>query len=110
VICERFETVVVSFPFAEKAAIQRRPAVVISGQGFNRANGATVVAMITTAKTHSWPSDHLIQEQATAGLAVSCVIRWRLATLPNALLLKKLGALGLADAKACIAPLQNMSV
>ena len=49
-ICERYETIVVPFPFSEIPVLKRRPAVVLSGKKFNDDNNATVVAMITTAK------------------------------------------------------------
>jgi mRNA interferase MazF len=53
VICKRYDTVVVPFPFADIPILKRRPVVVLSGRSFNVANQATVVAMITTAKASS---------------------------------------------------------
>nr|WP_284739600.1 type II toxin-antitoxin system PemK/MazF family toxin [Rhizobium sp. CG5] len=81
--------------------MKRRPAVVLSGPGFNERNNATVVAMVTTAKASSWPSDVLLADLEAANLPQACVVRWRLATIPNELILRRLGALGPLDRLAC---------
>lgn len=47
---ERFDVVVVPFPFTDVDAVKRRPALVISNaQTFNRSVGHSAIAMITTA-------------------------------------------------------------
>jgi hypothetical protein len=38
VICERYETIVVPFPFSDIPILKRRPAVVLSGAAFNHVN------------------------------------------------------------------------
>ncbi len=96
-ICERYETVVVPFPFADVPVLKRRPAVILSGPQFNERNKSSVVAMITTAKASAWPSDVALTDLETANLPQRCVVRWRLATIPNDLILRKLGALGPLD-------------
>jgi len=101
VICDRFETVVVPFPFAEQPVLKRRPVVVVSSRAFNEGNGSALVAMITTAKATSWPSDITIADLAAAGLQVPCILRMRLVTLPNALILRGLGRLAPLDRLAC---------
>ncbi len=109
-ICERYETIVVPFPFSEIPVLKRRPALVLSGIDFNTANGATVVAMITTAKASSRPGDIDVSDLSAAQLPVACVIRWRLATIPNALILRKLGKAGPLDRLACERALANMLI
>ena len=100
-IFERFDTAVVPFPFAEQAVLKRRPVVVMSSRVFNAANGATLVAMITTAKASVWPSDIVLGDLAAAGLNTPCILRWRLTTLPNDLILRALGRLSAVDRMAC---------
>lgn len=101
VIFERFDTAVVPFPFAEQAVLKRRPVVVMSSREFNKANGATLVAMITTAKVSVWPSDIALVDLEAAGLMTPCILRWRLTTLPNDLILRALGRLSAVDRMAC---------
>ncbi|MFC3076271.1 type II toxin-antitoxin system PemK/MazF family toxin [Shinella pollutisoli] len=110
VICERYETIVVPFPFADIPVLKRRPAVVVSGPAFNERNGSSVVAMITTAKASAWPSDVALTDLASANLPKSCVVRWRLASIPNTLILRKLGSLGPLDRLACEREFANMLV
>ncbi|MBB5276777.1 mRNA interferase MazF [Rhizobium rosettiformans] len=107
-ICERYDTIVVPFPFADIPILKRRPAAVISAGGFNRANDATVVAMITTAKASNWPSDVAITDLDAAGLRVPCLIRWRMATIPNDLVLRRLGELNPLDRLECERQLANI--
>ncbi|MDO9414808.1 type II toxin-antitoxin system PemK/MazF family toxin [Pararhizobium sp.] len=107
-ICERYQTIVVPLPFSDVPVLKRRPAVVLSGPGFNSQNNATVVAMITTAKETSWPSDISIADLDTANLPKQCVVRWRLASIPNTLILRKLGQLGPLDRLACEREFANM--
>ena len=109
-ICDRFDTAVVPFPFAEIPVVKRRPVVVVSARAFNDANGATLVAMITTAKKTEWPSDIELTDLAAAGLAVDCLIRLRLVTVPNGLILRRLGALGAVDRLGCERAVAQMVV
>jgi mRNA interferase MazF len=108
VICDRYDTAVVPFPFAEQPILKRRPVVILSGRHFNERNDATVVAMITTAKATAWPSDILINDLPSASLNTPCVIRWRLATIPNDLVLRRLGSLSGLDRLACERELANI--
>ena len=100
-ICDRFDTAVIPFPFAEKPIIKRRPAVVLSGRAFNAANGSTLMGMITTTKVTDWPSDLDISDLLAAGLTVACLIRMRMTTIPNDLIVRQLGRLGPVDRMAC---------
>ena len=109
-ICDRFETVVVPFPFAEQPVLKRRPVVVVSSRAFNQANGASLVAMITTAKETSWPSDVTLFDLTAAGLQTPCILRMRLVTLPNDLILRGLGRLAPLDRLACERGLAEMLV
>ena len=96
-ICEFGDVVVVPFPFVEQPVAKRRPAVVLSGAAFNGDSGQSVLAMITSAAGSSWPSDLLIKDQQEAGLNRSCVVRWKLFTLPNDLILQRIGELSQGD-------------
>ncbi|MSP48571.1 MAG: type II toxin-antitoxin system PemK/MazF family toxin [Alphaproteobacteria bacterium] len=92
-----FDTIVAPFPFADFAKSKPRPALVLSARAFNAANGHTVLAMITTARSTAWPSDLAIDDLAAAGLPVASVVRPKLFTLPNELLARRIGALARSD-------------
>jgi mRNA interferase MazF len=97
VICNRGDIVLVPFPFMELPASKRRPAMIVSSRSFNDENSHSIMTMITTAKGSSWPSDYRIQWPTEAGLTVNCYIRWKTFTLPNLMIVRKLGSLTIDD-------------
>jgi mRNA-degrading endonuclease toxin of MazEF toxin-antitoxin module len=100
-IFEHFDVVVVPFPFVDAPISKPRPALVLSRRRFNDANGHTVLAMITRATHTRWPSDHPLRDLAAAGLKHASVVRWKLFTLHNGIVLRGIGRLGEADARDC---------
>ena len=96
-LCDAGDVVIVPFPFVDVAAEKRRPAVVLSRRAFNDAHGHSICAMITTAQRSRWPSDIAIDDLSAAGLPRACVVRWKLFTLPNAIILRRAGALAGKD-------------
>ena len=96
-ICNRFDVVVVPFPFTDKPDAKKRPALVLSNAAFNRSNH-TILAMITTKQHPPWPGDSLIRDYETAGLKIPCLVRLKLFTLDNRLILRKIGHLTHNDA------------
>ncbi len=99
-ICDHWQVVAVPFPFMERPAVKRRPALVISARQFNAANGHSVMAMITAAMLDHWPSDYAITKPREAGLNHDCYVRWKVFTLPNSLIVKTIGALADEDRDA----------
>jgi mRNA interferase MazF len=85
-IFEPFTVVDVPFPFVDLFLQKNRPALVLSNAAFQRANGATILAMITSAERSSWKSDSALADWRMAGLKKPCVIRWKLFTLDAALI------------------------
>ncbi|MFZ0132702.1 MAG: type II toxin-antitoxin system PemK/MazF family toxin [Desulfobacterales bacterium] len=96
VICSQWDVVTVPFPFADKPAAKRRPALVLSNTTFN-SGGYTVLAMITTRGHRRWPGDSQIEEYSAAGLNLPCQVRLKVFTIDNRLLLKKIGRLAAND-------------
>lgn len=98
--CEPLEIVVVPFPFTDRQATKRRPALVVSSTTFNRRHDQTILAMITSATGMDWPSDVAIEDWRAAGLSVPCKVRLMLFTLDSALILRRIGKLGARDSTA----------
>jgi mRNA interferase MazF len=95
-----FEVVIVPFPFTDRQATKRRPALVLSSARFNQDSGHAVLAMITSADQSSWPADVAIKNIASAGLSTACVMRLKLFTLDQRLIVRKAGALAAPDKSA----------
>lgn len=57
VIYERWDVVVVPFPFTDVPVVKRRPALVLSNSQFQNDHHHVVCGMITSAAHSDWPSD-----------------------------------------------------
>ena len=84
---QRFDVVVVPFPFTDRNAAKRRPALVLSSRLFDQASQHSVLAMITSADQSAWLGDHAIADLETAGLPTECVVRLKLFTLDHRLVI-----------------------
>ena len=95
------DVVVVPFPFSERDASKRRPALVCSSVAFNSASHHLVLAMITTASHKKWPGDVAIRDLTATGLPVASIVRWKLFTLDASLVLRRAGVLSARDRATC---------
>ena len=98
---ESLDVVVVPFPFTDRRTSKRRPALIVSSSIFNRVHDQCVMAMITSAG-NDWPSDVAIQGWREAGLKVPCKVRFKLFTLDDSLIVRKLGRLAKEDGEEVI--------
>ena len=96
---EQFDVVIVPFPFTDRLATKRRPALILSSATFNDAHGQAILAMITST-VDEWQSDVAISGWREAGLNVPCKVRFKLFTLNDALILRRIGALPEQDGRA----------
>jgi mRNA interferase MazF len=102
------DLVVVPFPFTDADATKRRPALVLSQQAFNDSSGHLLLAMITGARTRPWPLDVALRDWHVAGLTKPCIIRMKLFTLDERLILRKTGRLSDQDFAAARASLSSV--
>jgi mRNA interferase MazF len=93
--------VVVPFPFTDRAASKKRPALVCSSEDFNRKTRHLVLAMITTANHSSWADDISISDIEAAGLPAPSIVRWKLFTLDASHVVRRAGSLSARDRTAC---------
>ncbi len=106
---EAFDVVVVPFPFTDRAATKRRPALVLSDRSaFNASTGHVVLAMITSASHADWPLDVAVSDLGSAGLTSASVVRMKLFTLDERLILRKAGSLEAADRTAVAGVLRKL--
>ena len=79
---------IVPFPFTEKTGAKRRPALVLNTRDFNE-NGHMVLAMITIKSHSPWPGDVLIEDLSAAGLHTPYIVRLKMFTLDNRLIIRR---------------------
>ena len=99
-IYKAFDVVAIPFPFTDRDATKRRPALVISNERFNQQHDQLVLAMITTATDNVWPSDVSLTDWQDAGLKVACHFRLKLFTLDQNLVVKTIGHLSSQDVQS----------
>ena len=106
---EAFDVVVVPFPFTDRSTTKRRPALVLSdSKVFNKHVGQSVLAMITSARNSDWPLDVEIKDLDTAGLPSASVVRMKLFTLDDQLVIRRAGVLAENDRRSVAATLQQL--
>lgn len=106
---EAFDVVVVPFPFTDKTSTKRRPALVLSeAKTFNKHIAHSVLAMITSASNSDWPLDIEIEDIDTAGLPFASIVRMKLFTLDNQLVIRKVGELSKKDRKTVTKALHSL--
>ena len=95
-----FDVVVVPFPYADRLAEKRRPALVISNRKL-AVHGLVWVAMITSADNEPWSSDVAISDLKHAGLPAPSVVRpTKIACIEPARIDRRVGRLDKTAAKA----------
>ena len=99
-ICDTYDVAVVPFPFTDIGQSKTRPALALSTAATNAGHGQTVFAMITTGAKSRWPSDLSLHDLSSCGLAHASVVRFKLFTLDNRLIARRLGALSTVDRQA----------
>jgi mRNA interferase MazF len=92
-----YDVVIVPFPFTDRDATKRRPALVLSHHTFNDGTGHAVLAMITSADQTTWLGDSAIADTTPAGLSTPCLIRLKIFTLDQRLIVRRAGLLSLRD-------------
>lgn len=96
-----FDIVVVPFPYAARLAEKRRPAVVISNPVVSDRYKLVWLAMITSAANPRWACDVDISDLAATALPAPSRIRpVKIATADVARVIRRIGKLGVRDAKA----------
>lgn len=85
------EIVIIPFPFTDKVQQKRRPALVISQTEYTTSHNHVLCAMITTAKSSSWPTDYRICDMKETGLPAPSIVRMKLFSLDSRLIIRTAG-------------------
>lgn len=95
------DVVLVTFPFSDQTSAKKRPAVVVSSPAYHQSRADLILMAITS---HASISPRLgevtIQDWQAAGLLKASLIKPVMTTIERSLVIKTLGQLGVADARA----------
>jgi mRNA interferase MazF len=93
----KWDIVLVPFPFSDLRSLKRRPALIISPRDYN--NGPDVLLAFITSNIQSDYrfGDYLIQEWQNAGLPKLSKIRMKISTIDKSLIFKNIGRLSQKD-------------
>ena len=96
-----FDVVVVPFPYSDRLAEKRRPAVVVSSQTMAGKFGLVWLAMVTSASNRRWDCDVPVGDLGLAGLPAPSLVRpVKIATVDADRILQRIGRLTAKDARA----------
>lgn len=88
-----YDVIVVPFPYSDRLAEKRRPAIVISSKRL-KPHRLVWIAMVTSASNESWSCDVAIADSAKAGLPAASVVRTaKIACIDPARIQRRLGRL-----------------
>ena len=99
-IYKPYSIVSVPFPFTDKAFTKKRPALILSQEDYQQHNHHCILTMITSAKQSEWKHDIRINNLESTGLPGPSLIRFKLFTLDERLILRILGELSKEDQKS----------
>ena len=91
------DIVEIPFPFIDMVEKKLRPALVLSNPQFQRASGACIFLMVTSAERSHWDTDIELEDWQAAGLLKPSIIRWKIFTLDEQLIRSKRGSLSDRD-------------
>ncbi|WP_293905741.1 type II toxin-antitoxin system PemK/MazF family toxin [Phenylobacterium sp.] len=98
---EPFDVVVLPFPYSDRLAEKRRPALVVSAAGMGASLERLWVAMITTDRDRRLFGDASIGDPDAAGLPAASIIRAsKIATIELTHVVRRAGRLATADQDA----------
>lgn len=93
----QWDIVVVPFPFINSNKSKPRPVLILNNESFSLENSYYLGAMITSSKRDQWYGDIEISNISEAGLSVNSTIRFKVFTLDERIIKRKIGKLSKID-------------
>ena len=95
----RGDVILVPFPFSDQSGHKKRPGVVVSADAHIRAQNDLIVAQISSQVSNPVPPDEyeIVDWHGTAGLLFRSVVRPKLFTLEDSIVLRSLGYIPVAE-------------
>jgi len=88
---EKWDIILVSFPFTDQNSSKQRPAVIVSPQEYNA--GENVIILQISSQKGQHEEDYTIKNWESANLPLPSYIKMKFATIKKSIIQKKLGRL-----------------
>ena len=96
-IYNKWEIILVPFPFTNLKTTKKRPALIISPDEYNKKHDIIIVFITSKLDTEYRLGDYKIKEWERANLPKPSMIRMKFATIDKSIVAKKIGKLGEKD-------------
>ncbi len=104
-----FDVVVVPFPYTDRLAEKKRPAVVVSAPDVSAKYGLVWLLMVTSADNPAWECDVIVKDLKAVGLPAPSRVRTaKIATADAARIIAKIGRLSPDDEDAVMKKLKDL--
>ncbi len=105
----RYDVLVVRFPFTDFSTIKARPVVVISNSFYNENSQNDLIVLALSSQIHNKLSfEFEVSEWEKAGLLKPTIIKSAIATVSSEIVLNKLGSLSESDIQSLEILLQKI--
>jgi len=98
-ISERWDVVLVPFPFTDLSRAKKRPAVVLSARDYNDSGDAIIGFLTSNLSGPERVGDYILSEPSAAGLPLPTRFRLKLAMIDLSIVVKRLGTISEGDRK-----------
>ena len=107
-ICEKWNIVLLPFPFTNLQAVKKRPGLIISPDEYNK-SGQDVIIVFMTSRVNSEKriGDYRIKNWQDSGLLKPTLLRMKFATIVRSIIDKRIGRLAQPDQEDFKAVLQS---
>ncbi|MFN8368408.1 MAG: type II toxin-antitoxin system PemK/MazF family toxin [Candidatus Kapaibacterium sp.] len=103
--CDKFDIILVPFPFTDLTSSKKRPAIVVSPTAYN--SSLDVVIAFVTSNIYSTPTvgDYHLLDWQQSGLPKPSLVRMKFATIDRNIVIRTLGKCTITDAQNITATL-----
>jgi len=96
---EKWDIVLVPFPFTDLSATKKRPALIISPNQYNKYQDVIIAFVTSKLNTRHRMGDYKIREWEKSNLPKPSMIRMKFATIDKSMIIKTLGRLVKNDSR-----------
>lgn len=98
-VYNRWDIVLVNFPFTDLSAVKKRPCLILSTDDFNKSSDVIAAYITSNIPDDKRIGDYMINDWMEAGLPKPSLIRMKIATIDKSIINKKIGSLNQYDIK-----------